>query len=168
MEHHVLFLESHEFVLMGRKTLAPWRVEGTLTGQKAVTMSSAASVAGRLSCSTSLDIAAAEILDVVAQPSTIAVALTGAGGMAVIGSTSTLVYTLPTSTAGTLFHVFWSSGASAILQPGDTTNTKIWGLPGSTYISVSLTGSTGDHVMLIAQSSSQWNILSYSSGIASS
>ncbi len=153
---------------MGRKSLAPIRVEGTVTAVKAVTMSSAASVGGRLTTSTSIDIAAAEILDVVAQPSTIAVALTGAGGMAVIGSTSTLVYTLPTSTAGTVFHVFWSSGASAILQPGSTAGTKFWGLPGSTYISISLTGSTGDQVMLIAQSSSQWNILSYSSGLASS
>ena len=154
---------------MGRKSLAPLRIEGKVTVQAAATLSSVASVGGRLTLSTSVDVDGAEILNVVSQPSIVTpTALTGAGGMAVIGSTSTLVYQLPTSTAGTLFYIYWSSGASAILSPADTTNTKIWGFPSTGKLATKVTGSTGDHALLIAQSSSQWNLLSHSSNVTSS
>ena len=151
-----------------RKLQGSWRVEGALTYDGAdETFSSAMSVGGRLTASTGIAVGAAELVNVVSQPSTVeATPLTGTGGMAVIGSTSTLVYQLPISTAGSVYYVFWSSGASAILSPIDTTNTKIAG-PGGTAVTT-ITGSTGDHCLVIAQSSSQWNLLSHSSNITSS
>ncbi len=137
--------------MAGRKRLAPVLVEGKIT------------------TSTEVKVGGALTVNVVAQPSTVATTpLTGGGGMAVIGSTSTLVYTLPTSTAGTLFYVYWSSGAASIISPADTTNTKIWGFPSTGKLATTITGTTGDHLILIAQSSSQWNILSHTTGVTSS
>lgn len=150
-----------------RKHLAPIRIEGTYSGVEE-TFSSAMTVGGRLTASTSVAIEGAEILDVVSQPSTLAVGLTGAGGMAIVGSTSTVEYYLPTSTAGTIFYLFFSSGASAIVTTTDATAVEIWGPGNDPKGNTTITGSTADHCMVIAQSSSQWNIFSHSSNITSS
>ena len=91
------------------------------------------------------------------------------GGMVSMGGAS-VTYTLPTSTAGTLYHLFFSSGATNVVVPAAPSDTRFWGLPSTDVIGLAtnIVGSTGDHCIVIAQSSSQWNILSYSSSLTSS
>ena len=142
----------------------------TLTG--AVTMSSAASVAQQLTASTSVDIGAALIMNVSILSTTQTVA--AGGGMLVLGDNagSASTYDLPTSTAGTMYIVYFSSAAAAntVVRPADATNTLFWGLPSTmtAKLATYITGTTGCHFIVVAQSSSQWNIVSYSTNLTSS
>ncbi len=149
-----------------RKVRASLHVSDQLTVTQTATLSSAVSVAQQLSASTSVDIGGAQIVDVNILSTTQTV--TAAGGMLSIGGAS-VTYTLPVSTAGTIYYIFWSSGATC---PVTTlaTDTLFWGLPSTAgaKLSTFLVGSTGDHAIIIAQSSSQWNIMSYSSSLTSS
>ena len=149
-----------------RKLRGSLYVADQLTVTQAATLSSAVSVAQQLSASTSVDIGGAQIVDVNVLSTTQTV--TAAGGMLSVGGASQ-TFTLPTSTAGTVYYLFWSSGATCPVVTADA-NSLFWGLPSTAgaKLSTNLVGSTGDHCIIVAQSSSQWNIMSYSSSLTSS
>ena len=138
-----------------RKQRSALRVVGTLD------------VAQQFSGSTSVDVGGAVILDVNTLSTTQTV--TAAGGMLNVGGASQ-TFTLPTSTAGTVYDIFFSSGATNVIVATSTTGTKFWGLPSTDTATLSnfIVGSTGDHCRIVALSSSQWNIMSYSSNLTSS
>ena len=106
-------------------------------------------------------------------------------GMVVLASSDATAstYTLPTSTAGTRYEIYFSSGpdsgapaasrAGTCIVCADASNTKIASILSTEPANQKrqqtvICGTTGDHCTIVAQSSSQWNIVSYSTGLATS
>lgn len=143
---------------------------------------SALYIADRVTASTSVTIGGAEIVAIETPSADATVSI--AGGMVICASPSTYnTYKLPKSTAGTVYYIYFSAGPNDGV-PGtnavathviaeDATNTRFAVLRGAAAgnqkkHTTRLLGTTGDHCMVIAQTSSQWNVMSMSSGMATS
>ena len=84
------------------------------------------------------------------------------GGLTVAGASQ--VYTLPASTAGTVWYINCSTGATEVIQ-GASTSVEFFSLLASR--ATTLTMSTNDAVILLARSSSEFQVLAFSTNVTS-
>ena len=166
-----------------RKVRSSLYIADAATITQAASLSSAASVAQRLTASTSVAIGGASIVQVQSLSASATIGI--AGGMVVLASSDATAstYTLPTSTAGTVYYIYFSSGPDSGVPKTNSVGIKVRTAGGANTVfadllstapadgkvnTVKLIGSTGDHFIIVALSSSQWNIVSYSSNAATS
>ena len=134
---------------------------GTRKQRSAVRIEGTVAVAQKATLSTSVSIGQSFDVGLQVLSTTQSVAEVG-GGLDVSGASQ--VYTLPASTGGTVWYIYCSTGATEVIQ-GASTSVEFFSLLGAR--DTSLTISTGDGVILIARSSSEFHVLAYSTNVTS-